>query len=96
MAKVKTYCAKATVYLKIASDYADGIGEAQYEVRGIVGYLVPSAFNANTDGFSVSIAHATDIEILDGDLKEFESESDMGLKFTPRNGETVILDDGIR
>jgi hypothetical protein len=93
MAKVKTYCAKATVYLKIASDYADGIGEAQKEIRYIISNI--NMFPADMTHL-VKLAHATDIEILYGDLEEFESESDTGLKFFPRNGSSVILDDGIR
>lgn len=83
------YIAKATVWFSIDSNYpADGGGEAQHEIRGIVKSLEKMK--------GVEIAHATDIEIKGGQLLTFESESDTGLVFNTPQGKRKVLDSGMR
>jgi hypothetical protein len=83
------YAAKATVWLQIDSDYPDGLGEAQWEVECLVKRIKLGA----ADGFGreVSVARATDIEILAPKLREEPGESTDMLFFGD-----VILDNGLR
>lgn len=89
------YAAKVTVYLQIESDYPDGVGEAAHEV----GSLMDLIKKGDTDA-TVYIAHATDIEILNGRLEERMTECDMGLWYYEKgihDSELVTcLDDGMR
>jgi hypothetical protein len=87
------YVAKATVWLQIESDYPDGVGEAQHEVE----YLVERIKSTAGEGIGrwVSIARATDIEILGGELKEEPTECTDALYYCD-DGVMQCLDDGMR
>jgi hypothetical protein len=88
------YVAKATVWLQIESDYADGVGEAQHEVE----YLVERIKSTAGEGIGrwVSIARATDIDILGGELVEFKTECTDGLTWIDHNNVDHLIDDGGR
>lgn len=63
------YAAKATVYIQLESDYANGVGEAQYEIEWYVNQL-KNLTAKGPDGAEVEIARAIDIKILAGELQE--------------------------
>lgn len=73
MAAKKFYTAKVTVYLRICSDYADGVGEAENEIRDIVRKM------ENTDR-RVKISHACNISIFDGEIRRVKTYCDEGLE----------------
>jgi len=84
------YAVKATVYLQLDSDYPDGVGEAQHEVEWFISQL-KNITARGPDGAEVEIARATDIKIMEPNLREEPGESTDKLFFGD-----VVLDNGYR
>lgn len=84
------YAAKATLYIQLESDYADGVGEAQHEIEWYVNQL-KNLTAKGPDGAEVEIARAIDIEILEPKLREEPGESMDKLFFGD-----LVLDNGYR
>lgn len=88
------YAVKTTVYLQIESE-VDGIGDAQHEVEWLIGQI-KQKYALGPDGCEVSVARATDIEILNGELVESAGISVDKLWYCSDEKPHLLLDDGVR
>lgn len=82
------YIAKAVVYLHIDTDYADGVGEAQREVRWIIEQCIKVK--------GVKLAHAARIRLPDGQLIRKMTECDWSLTHVMPDGRKIVVDSGER